>query len=215
MPDARVIALALAAMLYGASGARAQQSESPDTGLSDRARCHIAALTAANDPQVACMTECIRTRRGVHIGGGCWHVCYAYRFPLPPTTIFSSCPPDPASVPGPTPEVTCEPRSGASTVEGRIWDDSTGRPFRGGLAFLGPPRAPGDDSDPFRDYAATTRVEADSTGAFVIRSVKPGRYRLRVGAWGRLQSTIDTLVVGAHQRCAVSARLRKYFMEGF
>ena len=215
MHDPRLVAVGLVIACLAVPRAYAQTPGPPDTALSPRARCHIAALTAARDPQVSCMTQCIRTRQGVNIGGGCWHVCYAYRYPLPPESIFKSCPSDPGAEPGPKPVVRCEPTSGPSVVQGQVWDDSTRQPLRHAVLFLGPPRARGDTSDPFRDFAATTRVTTDTTGVFAFKTVTPGIFRLRVRAREHLESTVDTLIVEPRRRCTVIARLRTYVDEGF
>ena len=215
MHNARLVFVGLAITGLAVTSGHAQTPVPSDTGLSARVRCHIAALTAAKDPQVSCMMECIRKRHGVNIGGGCWHVCYAYRHPLPDQSIFKSCPPDPGLEPGPVPQVRCEPISGPSFVRGQVWDDSTGRPLRNAIVFLGAPRARGDTTAEFRDFARSTRVTTDSAGLFEFKGVSPGSFRLRVRGWGHLQSTVDTLVVEPQRSCTVIARLRTYLNEGF
>lgn len=49
-----------------------------EDSLTDRQRCVMREFERDSLPGAACMIPCIRDGSGYGIGGGCWHVCYAY-----------------------------------------------------------------------------------------------------------------------------------------
>ena len=60
----------------------------PKIQLTTYERCALRAFAARCTPDDACMIRCLTSGQGRNIGGGCWHVCYAYTgvpmTPLPP-----------------------------------------------------------------------------------------------------------------------------------
>ena len=60
----------------------------PTVELTTYERCALRAFAARCNRDDGCMVRCFASGDGRHIGGGCWHVCYAYTGvpmePLPP-----------------------------------------------------------------------------------------------------------------------------------
>ncbi len=174
---------------------------------SRRAQCYLAALRAAGDPQTDCMEECIRTRAGVRIGGGCWHVCYAYRFPLPRSSLFKRCPESPTSGARPASIVACSDSSGSS-VRGVVIDESTRRPVVGARAILRKRRDSRSLETPF------AQTSSDSSGAFAF-TVPPGAYTFDIRALDYLRPEPTVVRTAPARSCRISVELRGYANEGF
>lgn len=60
--------------------------------LSERDRCQIAKLSARCLPADDCIVQCLSSRDGIKVGGGCEHVCFASgRERPPPPPGWSDC----------------------------------------------------------------------------------------------------------------------------
>jgi hypothetical protein len=67
-------------------------SAKPERTLTDSEKCQIEKLTSRCLPADDCMVQCISSRDGIKVGGGCEHVCFSglhARPPFPPE--WSKC----------------------------------------------------------------------------------------------------------------------------
>src|SRR5262245_256001 len=73
--------VALAATEVGCSGERirAGGSNPPPPNLTKFDHCMINALRERDTPEDDCLADCFERGTGRDIGGGCYHVCFAYR----------------------------------------------------------------------------------------------------------------------------------------
>jgi len=53
--------------------------DAPPPVLTDYDRCMIRALRARTTPEDDCLADCFESGKGRHIGGGCYHVCFAHK----------------------------------------------------------------------------------------------------------------------------------------
>ncbi len=91
MRNAAIAALlGLSALAVGCRGARHPAPSARDTARAEAAslrdsvaltpyeRCALRAYQERNDRGDDCMIRCLARGAGRNIGGGCWHICYAY-----------------------------------------------------------------------------------------------------------------------------------------
>ena len=79
----------------------------PKVQLTTYERCALRAFAARCTSEDSCMIRCLASGVGRNVGGGCWHLCYAYTgvamYPLPPgqevCEALSDSLPDSASQP--------------------------------------------------------------------------------------------------------------------
>ena len=79
-------------------GGPADCSDLPEASveLSERDRCRVFLLAARCTVADKCLVACIRNGEGKNIGGGCFHICNAYRqWVWEPPTGWDTCPPEP------------------------------------------------------------------------------------------------------------------------
>lgn len=169
--------------------------------LTPRQRCVIGIFEKKQLPGAACMIECIKEGSGVDIGGGCWHICYAYTaVPMPNPARFDHCP-DAGPMPvSPRPVVKCSAAPGRREVRVRLVDATSSRPLRGGMIF--------------RPDHRTVVVNADSLG-LVTMSVDD---TLPMRVYGRVSGyayAMDTIVVRENEFCDVLMRLVSARGHGF
>jgi hypothetical protein len=57
-------------------------STSAVTALSPANKCMLKSLSARCTPADDCLVQCLVSKDGPHIGGGCWHACFETKFNL-------------------------------------------------------------------------------------------------------------------------------------
>ena len=183
----------------GASG-RASLRLGEDS-LTDRQRCVIREFERDSLPGAVCMIPCIRDGSGYGIGGGCWHVCYAYRaVVMPSREHFQHCPDAGPAPVSPRPVITCKSAPGKRELRIRFVDAATNAPLRSGM--LDRPRS------------RTGLAQADSLGALTISITDT----LQVQYVGRARGyayVMDTISVEQDSVCDVLMRLTSARGHGF
>lgn len=205
-----VVAAALAACQRspqrGVTGVELAASEHPSMrlgadSLTDRQRCFIREFERHSLPGASCMIPCIRDGSGYGIGGGCWHVCYAYgSVVLPSIQHFQHCPvagPGPVS---PRPVVKCESASGKREVRVRFVDAATNAPLPSGMLL--------------RPKSRTGFTQANSLGALSmsITDTLPVQFMGRATGYAPVA---DTISVEQNSVCDVLMRLTSARGHGF
>jgi len=173
--------------------------DSTTEGLSPRAVCYVNALREAGDPGANCMAGCIRQRAGVNIGGGCWHLCYAYQRPMPDSSIYANCPKQVIKR-GPPPAASC--RAGEPTIRGTIVDATSEKPVPlvGVRLFVA-----GTDPFDLSAHEPEFLILAGLDGRF-SEPVRPGLYGVVVARMGYRPAIADTLDL-RESSCEVSVSL--------
>jgi len=169
--------------------------------LTPRQQCVIAEFERGDLPGRACMVECIKDGSGYGIGGGCWHVCYAYTgVPMPRPERFDHCPdsgPEPVS---PSPIVACKASDARRELRVRFVDAATGAPLAAGMLFE--PRSP-----------RGVHI-ADSLGLAVVPVEGASRIRL-IGQARGYSYVMDSVTVAESTVCDVLLRLVSARGHGF
>lgn len=169
--------------------------------LTSRQRCVIAEFERHDLPGRACMIKCIKDGSGYNIGGGCWHMCYAYTgVPMPRPERFDHCPdagPEPVS---PSPIVSCEAADARRELRVRFVDAVTGAPLAAGMIFE--PRSP-------RGIHV-----ADSLGVVIVPLGDVSRIRL-IGQARGYSYAMDSITVATNTVCSVLLRLVSARGHGF
>jgi hypothetical protein len=169
--------------------------------LTDRQRCFIREFERDSLPGAACMAPCIRDGSGYGIGGGCWHLCYAYtRVVIPRPERFAHCPdagPEPVS---PRPVVTCTSAPGKREIRVRFVDAATNAPIRSGMLL--------------RPSSSGGLARADSLGAvsMPITGTVPIQYMGHARGFAYM---VDTISVEQNSVCDVLVRLTSARGHGF
>lgn len=166
---------------------------------SPRVQCFVRAFQRRCDEGRQCMTRCAISAAGAGIGGGCWHLCYAYTGrELPNDPEFDRCP---AFVPPPIPpEIphhwTCDSAAtGTRRLTGTILRDSTAEPIR--FALLMP------------ETSARVETQVDSAGNFMLADVPAGSARMRILSIGYTNRLVDVPPTGPFS-CHVTIRRRRW-----
>ena len=182
-----------------AADSRRSRAPSGDS-LTVRQRCFISEFERDSLPGAACMTQCIRDGSGYGIGGGCWHLCYAYTgIPIPAHARFEHCPsagPGPVS---PRPMLSCASAHGKRELRIRFVDALTNAPLAGAMLLRPRSRA---------------GAQADSLGALdiAVADSTPLEY---VG-WARGHAhAVDTIALQQNSVCDVVMRLTPARGHGF
>jgi hypothetical protein len=169
--------------------------------LTPRQACVIAEFERNDLPGRACMIQCIKDGSGYDIGGGCWHLCYAYTgVPMPRPERFDHCPdagPEPVS---PSPIVSCEAADARRELRVRFVDAVTGAPLAAGMILE--PRSP-----------SGIHV-ADSLGMSIVPVGDDSRIRL-IGRARGYAYVMDSITVPTNTVCNVLLRLVSARGHGF
>jgi hypothetical protein len=108
----------------------ASELDSMLAAATPRQGCYVQVFEENDLDGRACMVPCILEGRGAMIGGGCWHICYAYtELQLPSSTDFNRCPapdPPPPFVP---PAVSCTADPAGRALRIALVDADTDRPI--------------------------------------------------------------------------------------
>src|SRR5688572_6317905 len=179
------------------SGATVHLSGLDADSLTPRQRCAIDIFEKERLPGAACMIECIRDGSGVDIGGGCWHLCYAYTgVPIPTWGRFDRCPAAGPMPTSPKPVVTCSAAPGKREVRVRLVDAMSSQPLRGGMV----------------DHRGL--IQADSLGTVRVTVDDDLPVRLAGRAPGYAYAA-DSIVVREGASCDVLMRLARARGHGF
>jgi len=212
--------LLAAALVTAACAPRPRPAASPTPGAtqarldsvalasaSPRARCYVRVFQTQWASGSSCMTSCILGGLGRNIGGGCWHICYAYSgYRMPPQRLFAACPPRAEPTPESLPyKITCQVTPGAAARLAGTVIDSAGRAVAAQVAVLGATPA---------DTVGGLVTHASSSGDFEFFDVPPGDHLVQV------RSMVGTRQVGpytarAGEICKLEVRLRPATDEGY
>lgn len=169
--------------------------------LTPRQRCVIAEFERNDLPGRACMVECIKDGSGYNIGGGCWHICYAYtNVPMPRPGRFDHCPdagPEPVS---PPPIVSCKDADARRELRVRFVDAVTGAPLASGRIL--------------EPHSPSGSHLADSLGVAVVPVEVAKRIRL-IGQARGYAYVMDSITVASNTVCDVLLRLVSVRGHGF
>jgi hypothetical protein len=70
----------------------------PRRPLNEREKCEMSALAARCTTLDDCYVSCIASPDGIHVGGGCTHVCFGMHSEAPMPVELSNC----SNLPGPS-----------------------------------------------------------------------------------------------------------------
>jgi hypothetical protein len=203
---------ALVLAMLGAAPAFAQAPADSTSGcevspptmerLSPRAQCYIRTYQRRCTPSGACMIRCIAEGTGQYIGGGCWHVCFAYgQLPWEEPSALRQCPAPGPGPQSPAPSLTCERGETVSpTLEVVVLADFDGAPIPGATVSVS--TLPGS-------------LQTDSLGRARIEPLPDGSSLIWVRARGFQFGGASPVGVTAGRRCQLIVRLAYHWDGGF
>ena len=175
--------------------------------LSPRAQCYITTFQRRCNASSACMVRCISKGAGQSIGGGCWHICFAYTgLPWEEPRSLRQCPTSTPAPQPPAPTVSCQDSAPRSTLEIYVVADSGGAPVSGAAVAL---------LTPLNPIVRKLDFETDSAGQALIGTVPPGHYDAYVRAIGYQNSDVFGVTLAEESRCRVVVRLARFWDGGF
>lgn len=165
-----------------------------------RQRCYVQVFEERDLNGRACMVPCILGGRGAMIGGGCWHICYAYTDQqLPNSSEFNSCPAPEPRPPSPPPSVVCTTDPADRALRIVVVDAHSERPIPTARIAIG---------------SLEERLITDGVGQAQVVDPPTGPLEIHVFATQHFSHSAS-LIVPEQSRCEVSFELVTTRGHGF